>query len=291
MVDFLPSTVDSVADEERDPRVVGVDSEDADKLLSALSSETGRNILSALYEEPATPTTIAERVDTSLQNVRYHLEKLEDGNLIEVADTAYSEKGREMKVYAPTAGPLVLFAGNEDDTVGLESALSNLLGGLGVLGVASLVVQRLSAGRLLPSFGSSSGGDSYDDGGYQGGNETGDSGSGADGNSNLSTDSTTAPATDSADETVTVTESVPDSGTEVTTQASETTETAGDATTTTLDQTTDGVQETATTAVQTVTEGSATAGVPPGLLFFLGGALILALGFAVWYIRVYRKSA
>ncbi|WP_446685169.1 hypothetical protein [Haladaptatus pallidirubidus] len=27
------------------------------------------------------------------------------------------------------------------------------------------------------------------------------------------------------------------------------------------------------------------------MLFFLGGALILALGFAVWYVRVYRTSA
>ncbi|SIQ97225.1 Helix-turn-helix domain-containing protein [Haladaptatus litoreus] len=287
MVDFLPSTVDSVADEERDPRVVGVDSEDADKLLSALSSKTGRNILSTLYEEPATPATIAERVDTSLQNVRYHLEKLEDGNLIEVADTAYSEKGREMKVYAPTAGPLVLFAGNEDDTVGLESALSNLLGGLGILGVASLVVQRLATGGLFPfPFSTTSNGDS--DGGYQGGDSAD---SGADGNSNLSNDSTTAVTTDSADETVTVTESVPDSGTEAATRTSETTETAGDATTTTLDQTTDVVQETTTTTVQTIAEGSTTAGVPPGLLFFLGGALILALGFVVWYVRVYRKSA
>ncbi len=144
MVDFLPSTVDSVADEDRDPRVVGVDSDDADALVAALSSQTGRDILAALYEEPATPATIAERVDTSLQNAQYHLGKLEDGNLVEVADTAYSEKGREMKVYAPTAEPLVLFAGNESDTGGLQSALKNLLGGIGVLGLASLVVQRLA---------------------------------------------------------------------------------------------------------------------------------------------------
>jgi DNA-binding transcriptional ArsR family regulator len=131
MVDFPPSSLDSVEDEERDPRVVGVDSDDADKLVAALSSQTGRDILAALYEEPATPATIAERVDTSLQNAQYHLGKLEDGNLVEVADTIYSSKGREMKVYAPAAEPLVLFAGNESDTVGLKSALRNLLGGLG----------------------------------------------------------------------------------------------------------------------------------------------------------------
>ena len=166
MVDFLPSTVDSVADEDRDPRVVGVDSEDADALVAALSSQTGRDILATLYEEPATPATIAERVDTSLQNAQYHLGKLEDGNLVEVADTAYSEKGREMKVYAPTAEPLVLFAGNESDTGGLQSALKNLLGGIGVLGLASLVVQRLADGKpLLGSLTLSSGGSDSTSGG------------------------------------------------------------------------------------------------------------------------------
>lgn len=279
MVDFLPSTVDSVADEERDPRVVGVDSEDADKLVSALSSETGRNILSTLYEEPATPATIAERVDTSLQNVQYHLEKLEDGNLVDVADTAYSEKGREMKVYAPTAGPLVLFAGNESDTAGLKSALSNLLGGLGVLGVASLIVQRLSTGSLLP-FGATS---NSDDGGskYTGEDSAGDAGAGTTTNSNSGNGASTTVSSDRGN----------GSTTEAMTSSTETTtQTSSETTTTALDQTTDLMRESTTTAVQTVAEGSASAGLPPGLLFFLGGALVLTLGFAVWYARVGRKS-
>ncbi|WP_266076402.1 ArsR/SmtB family transcription factor [Haladaptatus caseinilyticus] len=284
MVDFLPSTVDSVAEEERDPRVVGVDSEDADKLVAALSSETGRNILSTLYEEPATPATIAERVDTSLQNVQYHLTKLEDGNLIEVADTAYSEKGREMKVYAPASGPLVLFAGNESDTVGLKSALSNLLGGLGVLGLASLVVQRLSTGSLF-SFG----GMSNSGGGYTGGDSAGDAGSGGAGNGNAGNEATTALNTD-ADGGATTQLSSDGGTTEAATRATETqTQSVGDATTTVLDQTTEFVGE-STTTVRTVAEGSANAGLPPGVLFFLGGALILVLGFVVWYIRTGQRS-
>ncbi len=254
MVDFLPSTIDSVADEERDPRVVGVDSEDADKLVSALSSETGRRILSALYEEPATPAALAERVDTSLQNVQYHLGKLEDGNLVEVADTAYSEKGREMNVYAPVAEPLVLFAGNESDTVGLKSALSNLLGGLGILGLASLVVQRLATGNLLP-FGSSS-------------NSGGNSGS--------AVDYTQTGGGGSSDKATTVAETAG----RTTAETAERTTTAAE--TSVTDATTEIVRETTT---QSIADGAMGAGIPPGLLFFLGGALILVLGFAVWYRR------
>ena len=135
MADLLPSRSDAPAAEEADPRVIGLDSEDADDLLSALSSDTAREVLATLHEEPDTPANVAERVDTSLQNAQYHLGNLEDAGLIEVADTVYSEKGREMNRYAPAGRPLVVFAGREEESQGLESALKNLLGAVGVLAV------------------------------------------------------------------------------------------------------------------------------------------------------------
>src|SRR6056297_3481274 len=143
MADLLPSSPDPSAGDGGEPKVVGVDSDDADDLLAALQSETARDLLTALYDDPATPSELAETADTSIQNVRYHLERLQNADLVEVADTVYSEKGREMKVYAPAAKPLVVFAGGDDDTSGLRSALSQLLGALGVLALSSFVVQRL----------------------------------------------------------------------------------------------------------------------------------------------------
>ncbi len=300
MVDFLPSTVDSVADEDRDPRVVGVDSDDADALVAALSSQTGRDILATLYEEPATPATIAERVDTSLQNVQYHLGKLEDGNLVEVADTAYSEKGREMKVYAPTAEPLVLFAGNESDTVGLQSALKNLLGGIGILGLASLVVQRLANDKpLFGTLSRSSGGSS--DAGHPNGS-AGDKSNGANGGSAPNTThttnggnggnvanghSTTQTSTTHAGTTAQQHVGGADNGTSssaVSTTMENASGTVHHASTTTHQLTT-MVQSSTSSTVRTVAESAASAGIPPGLLFFAGGALMLVLAFAVWYRR------
>jgi DNA-binding transcriptional ArsR family regulator len=265
MVDFLSSTVDSVADEDRDPRVVGVDSDEADALVAALSSQTGRDILAALYEEPATPATIADRVETSLQNVQYHLGKLEEGSLVEVADTAYSSKGREMKVYAPTAEPLVLFAGNESDTVGLKSALSNLFGGLGILGLASLVVQRLATNRpvvgpIFPNFGGASNG-----GDKAATTAASDSGGGS-GNAGNAATTTHAGGGDGG----------------ATHEATRTTAEA--ATTTAHDVSTTAVHAT-TTSMRNVTESASGAGIPPGALFFAGGALILVLAVFVWYRR------
>ncbi|WP_018257076.1 ArsR/SmtB family transcription factor [Halomicrobium katesii] len=146
---LLPSKDPAVTD--ADPRVISVDSDDADDVLSALSAATARKLLAEIHEEPAPPGELADRVDTSLQNAQYHLEKLETAGAVEVADTAYSEKGREMDVYAPADQPLVICAGDEQETSGLRSAVTSLLGGVAVVGVLSLFVQELLGRSLLGS--------------------------------------------------------------------------------------------------------------------------------------------
>ena len=148
---LLPSRDPAAPDAE--PRVIGVDSEDADDVLSALSAETARNLLAELNREPAPPGELADRVDTSLQNAQYHLDKLENAGAVEVVDTAYSQKGREMDVFAPANQPLVICAGDEQETSGLRAALSNLLGGLAVVALASAFVQELFGGGLSALFG------------------------------------------------------------------------------------------------------------------------------------------
>jgi len=165
MSDLLPSTPDITGDDDADPRVVGLDSEDADELLSALSSETARKLLTALHDEPSTPSAVAKRVDTSLQNAQYHLKKLEDADIIEPVDTVYSEKGREMTVYAPASKPLVVFAGDEESSEGLREALAQLLGAVGAIGLASLAVQALVGRGSLLGGGGGDGGAAVADGG------------------------------------------------------------------------------------------------------------------------------
>ena len=112
--------------------------------LSALSSETAREILSLVYEEPRTPPELRDEVGSSLQNVHYHLENLEDAGLIQPAGSGYSEKGTEMTVYAPRNEAVVLFAGEEQDRSRLKTALSRLVGGIGVLALASYGIDRLA---------------------------------------------------------------------------------------------------------------------------------------------------
>jgi len=156
---LLPSSPDVSPDS--DPRLVGLDSEDADAIMAALSAETARVLLAELHDEPAPPAELADRVDTSLQNVQYHLEKLETAGAIEDVGTAYSEKGREMTVYGPADSPLVIYAGERERAAGLRAALTRLFTGIAALAVGSLAVQELFGRSVLqraiegatPSFG------------------------------------------------------------------------------------------------------------------------------------------
>ena len=150
---LLPSQSDSEVDAA--PRVVGLDDDDAEDLLSALSSTTARRLLAALHDEQTNPAALADSVDTSLQNVQYHLDRLDSAGVIEVIDTVYSEKGREMDVYAPADRPLVVVAADEDETSGVSDVLTRLLGGVAVVGLASLLAQYLVDG--VP-FGAMTGG-------------------------------------------------------------------------------------------------------------------------------------
>ncbi|MGM0448260.1 MAG: ArsR/SmtB family transcription factor [Methanobacteriota archaeon] len=238
---LLPSLPDATP-EEREPRVVGVDDDEADDLIAALGSETAREILSTLHDRPATKSELANEVDTSLQNVQYHLSRLDDADLVDVVDTAYSEKGREMDVYAAADEPLVLFAGGSEESAGIKTALMRLLGGYGLIGLAAVAAQRLFAVGSLAG----SGGDAGASGGDDAGTATADGADGADGSGADGDDSPTI-------------ESAPDQ------------DTAAEGADGAIELVGDPLAEYAVSLVE------------PGIVFFLGAALVFTLAWAYWY--------
>lgn len=145
MSGLLPSESDAVAADEADDdggtRLLWLDDEDADTLLGSLSSDTARSVLVALHEEPRTASELAEHVDTSLQNVRHHLENLTEADLVETTETRYSVKGREMKVYEPVNDSLVVCVGDTEERNSLFSSLRRYIGAAVALVVGSLLVQ------------------------------------------------------------------------------------------------------------------------------------------------------
>ena len=131
------------------PAVVDVDGDDAGELVDALGSETARELYSTLHDDPAPPSELARELDTSVQNVHYHLSKLQAAGVVESVGTRLSEKGNEMTVYGPAADPIVLVGDasptRRDD---LRRAVSEWAAGVAVLGLTSLAVQ-VAADRLL----------------------------------------------------------------------------------------------------------------------------------------------
>ncbi|QSX00216.1 ArsR/SmtB family transcription factor [Haloterrigena alkaliphila] len=246
------------AENEGQPRVVGLEGEDADAVFGALSSTTARRIYARLDEEPGTPSDVAEAIDSSIQNVRYHLENLEDAGLVEVVDTWYSSRGNEMSVYATTDGPLIV-TGDESTASRLREALSRFVGGVVVLAAGSFVVQyaltqwarsvtgTAPAETTPTGAGGNEGGGSTESTDGDGGNgfsaqETGDDGATA-GNDSVDVETTDG----DSNETV---ENAADGGADV------------------------------AEAILDVA--------PPGLLFFLGGVLVLLAVTVYWYW--YRPS-
>jgi DNA-binding transcriptional ArsR family regulator len=130
--------------------VVALRGSEVDAIFETLSSDTRRNILKTLYEEPSTPSELAAATDTSLQNVHYHVEKLIEVDLIEAIDTRYSEKGKEMNVYAPTNDPLI-FVESEETRSRVESSLERIVGVLSLLAIGSLLVQYLASVLRSPA--------------------------------------------------------------------------------------------------------------------------------------------
>jgi DNA-binding transcriptional ArsR family regulator len=141
---LLPTSTDPSVDGSGDPSVLYVDSEQTRNVISTLSSDTAYEIFQQLNEQPLTPSEIADRVDLSVQNASYHLASLEEATLIEVIDTCYSEKGREMDIYAVTSEPKILILGSEDDQASVQRAFGQLAGAMGASAVLIAAWQSVS---------------------------------------------------------------------------------------------------------------------------------------------------
>jgi hypothetical protein len=149
-------------------------------------------------------------------------------------------------VYAPADGAFVVVAGSEDDSAGLAAALSRLLGGIGVLGLASVVLDRWLRRPGGPGY-------AFDGGESARSEEP----------VNLSTTATNG----DAELTRTVADEATPKAVETVTPV--TSRTAAE----TAAQAGGGSGLLATVA------GS------PGTLFFLGGVVVLLAGFALWTLR------
>ena len=149
MARLLPTRTDAAVERSGEPSVLSLDDETTRTVFEALSSQTAYDIFRLLNETPATPTSIADRLELSLQNVHYHVSNLREAGLIEVADTCYSEKGREMEVFVVAPDPTLVFLGVEADRPALKRAFRSFAAAIGPPAVLLSVGESIS--RLVPT--------------------------------------------------------------------------------------------------------------------------------------------
>jgi DNA-binding transcriptional ArsR family regulator len=74
--------------------------ERAQKIGKAIASPTAHEVLQILAGGPKTATDLTETLNIPMGTLKYHIENLLEAGLIEITETRYSVKGREVKVYA-----------------------------------------------------------------------------------------------------------------------------------------------------------------------------------------------
>lgn len=109
-------------------------SPEAQKIAKAMASATANDILNLLSNEgPLTATDISEKMNMPLTSLKYHLENLLDAGLIEVVNTRWSEKGKQMKIYGIVEKDIIIKPKK-------KSEAAKIAGKYGVAAAVSLII-------------------------------------------------------------------------------------------------------------------------------------------------------
>jgi DNA-binding transcriptional ArsR family regulator len=114
--------------------------ERAQKIAKAMGSQTASDILQILGEGPRSLTDITERLNIPMNTAKYHIENLLDAGLIAVAQTKYSVKGREVKIYMLT-NQLLVVAPRQSNARSLLLKYASLFG---IVAFGSLLIAAIS---------------------------------------------------------------------------------------------------------------------------------------------------
>jgi predicted transcriptional regulator len=100
-------------DDKRDDVLLVLPLGEESKLITqTIANDTARQILELLADAPLSTSAIAKTLEIPLTTAQYNVEKLIEAKLVVVEKTKYSEKGREVKLYAPARRMIVLVPAN-----------------------------------------------------------------------------------------------------------------------------------------------------------------------------------
>jgi DNA-binding transcriptional ArsR family regulator len=113
--------------------------ERAQKIAKAMASSLAGDILQFLADGPKSLTAITEKLQIPMNTAKYHVENLLDAGVIAIADTKYSIKGREVKLYSLT-NQLLIVAPRRVDVRSLLLKYASLFG---IVAVSTLTISTI----------------------------------------------------------------------------------------------------------------------------------------------------
>jgi DNA-binding transcriptional ArsR family regulator len=114
--------------------------EESKKITQIISNDTARQIIELLADVPLSASDIAERLQAPLTTITYNLENLESVGLVKVERIKYSEKGREVKIYAPVR-KLIVVVPEKTDRKSVTDVLRKYLGVILAAVLASSLIE------------------------------------------------------------------------------------------------------------------------------------------------------
>lgn len=114
--------------------------EESKKITQIISNDTARQIIELLADAPLSASDIAGHLSAPITTVVYNLEKLQSVGLIRVEKIRYSEKGREVKIYAPVR-KLIVVVPEKTDRNSVTDLLRKYLGVLLAAVLASSFIE------------------------------------------------------------------------------------------------------------------------------------------------------
>ncbi len=117
--------------------------EESKKITQVITNDTARQMIDLLADAPLSASDIAERLKVPLTTVAYNLENLEDVGLVKIERIKYSEKGREVKIYAPVR-KLIVVVPEKTDRKSVGDVIRKYLGVILAAVLASSLIEFLT---------------------------------------------------------------------------------------------------------------------------------------------------
>jgi len=112
-------------------------------ITQTVSNDTAMEIMELLADGPMSTSIVAEKLNIPLTTAQYNIEKLMEADLVRIARTKYSEKGREVKLYEAMNRAIIILPGKTGAGAVMD-ALKRYIILLPVVIVLSFVVEYLA---------------------------------------------------------------------------------------------------------------------------------------------------